>query len=139
MNEPTDRPALTTFLDPQRCGLALGSLTPGIAGIVLCLGPLAGIPGVICGHLAQSKIKNSGGALARLFTGDISIAMIVVIGLLAAIAIPNFVKAREAAQRNACILNLRSLEGAKATWALEMKRKTQTCPRILTCPAQPNA
>jgi len=43
--------------------------------------------------------------------------------LLAAIAIPNFVKARTKAQQNSCINNLRQIEGAKATWALENKKQ----------------
>jgi competence protein ComGC len=50
--------------------------------------------------------------------------MIAVIGLLAAIAIPNFVKARKAAQRNGCIVNLRTIDGAKSIWALEQHKKT---------------
>lgn len=45
--------------------------------------------------------------------------VVAIIGLLAAIAIPNFVKARQTAQRNACISNLRQIDGAKETWALE--------------------
>ena len=40
--------------------------------------------------------------------------VVAIIGLLAAIAIPNFVKARTASQKNACIANLKQLEGAKA-------------------------
>jgi hypothetical protein len=39
-------------------------------------------------------------------------------GMLAAIAIPSFVKARSTAQRNACINNLRQLDSAKEQWAL---------------------
>ncbi|MGH8022265.1 MAG: hypothetical protein ACRED1_01695, partial [Limisphaerales bacterium] len=39
-------------------------------------------------------------------------------GALGAIAIPNFVKGREVAQRNACINNLRRIEAAKKEWAL---------------------
>ena len=38
--------------------------------------------------------------------------VVLIIGLLAAIAVPNFVKARKSAQRNACIDNLRQIEGA---------------------------
>ena len=45
-----------------------------------------------------------------------------VVGLLAAIAIPNFVKARETAQYNAILNNLRMIEGAKDQWALENKK-----------------
>jgi prepilin-type N-terminal cleavage/methylation domain-containing protein len=48
--------------------------------------------------------------------------VVAIIGLLAAIAIPNFIKARQSSQTNACINNLRQIEGAKATWALENKK-----------------
>jgi prepilin-type N-terminal cleavage/methylation domain-containing protein len=51
--------------------------------------------------------------------------VVAIIGLLAAIAIPNFVRARTTAQQNACINNLRQIDGAKQQWALEMK-VTQT-------------
>jgi len=47
--------------------------------------------------------------------------VVAIIGLLAAIAIPNFVKARKRAQTNACINNLRQIDGAKEQWALEKK------------------
>ncbi len=47
--------------------------------------------------------------------------VVAIIGLLAAIAIPNFVKARETAQKNACIANLKQIDGAKEQWALEQK------------------
>jgi prepilin-type N-terminal cleavage/methylation domain-containing protein len=50
--------------------------------------------------------------------------VVAIIGLLAAIAIPNFIKAREASQRNACIANLKQIDGAIATWALETKKVT---------------
>jgi hypothetical protein len=46
-------------------------------------------------------------------------------GMLAAIAIPNFVKARQTSQQNACINNLRIIDAAKQQWALE-KGKTAT-------------
>src|ERR1700712_3233301 len=48
--------------------------------------------------------------------------VVAIIGLLAAIAIPNFVRARETAQKNACINNLRQIDGAKEQWALEQKK-----------------
>ena len=54
--------------------------------------------------------------------------VVAIIGLLAAIAIPNFIKAREASQKNACINNLRQIEGAKATWALENKKVGSDVP-----------
>src|SRR5713101_4166434 len=48
--------------------------------------------------------------------------VVAIIGLLAAIAIPNFVKARTTAQKNACINNLRQIDGAIQQWALETKQ-----------------
>jgi prepilin-type N-terminal cleavage/methylation domain-containing protein len=47
--------------------------------------------------------------------------VVAIIGMLAAIAIPNFVKARTTAQQNACINNLRQLDGAVQQYALENK------------------
>ncbi len=38
--------------------------------------------------------------------------VVAIIGLLAAIAIPNFVKARTTAQTNTCIANLKQISGA---------------------------
>ena len=54
--------------------------------------------------------------------------VVAIIGLLATIAIPNFVRARLKAQQNACINNLRQLDGAKQTWALENKASPTTTP-----------
>ena len=45
--------------------------------------------------------------------------VVAIIGLLAAIAIPNFIKARETARKNTCINNLRLIDGAIQQWALE--------------------
>jgi len=49
--------------------------------------------------------------------------VVAIIGLLAAIAIPNFVKARNTAQSNACINNMRQIESAIQQWALETRKK----------------
>ena len=54
--------------------------------------------------------------------------VVAIIGLLAAIAIPNFVKARTASQRNACMANLKQMDGAKASWALEQKKTNSDTP-----------
>ena len=49
-------------------------------------------------------------------------------GMLAAIAIPNFVKARQTAQQNGCINNLRQIDAAKQQWALENNKKSTDVP-----------
>lgn len=54
--------------------------------------------------------------------------VVAIIGLLAAIAIPNFVKARETAQKNACINNMRQIDSAKHQWALEYKKGSADTP-----------
>src|SRR5277367_4978956 len=54
--------------------------------------------------------------------------VVAIIGLLAAIAIPNFVKARTTSQQNACINNLRLVDAAKQQWALEQRKQTTDVP-----------
>jgi len=54
--------------------------------------------------------------------------VVAIIGLLAAIAIPNFVKARSTAQQKMCINNLRQLESAKDQWAIENNKSSTDTP-----------
>ena len=150
MDQPP--PVPTTPVQVKNCGLAIWSLVLGILSLT-CFWLLAAIPAVICGHVAYSRIRRSAGALSGeglalggLITGYMGIALsIFVIPLLAAIAIPNFVKARTTAQMNACISNLRQIDGAKQMWALEHKKVETDKPTDqdlapylkvqLTCPA----
>jgi hypothetical protein len=65
--------------------------------------------------------------------------------MMAAIAVPNFIKAREVSQQNACINNLRQIDAAKQQWALEKGKQATDVPtwddlkpylgRIPHCPA----
>ena len=59
--------------------------------------------------------------------------VVAIIGLLAAIAIPNFVKARTTAQKNACINNLRQLDGAIQQYALENKKAASDTIGLTDC------
>jgi len=54
--------------------------------------------------------------------------VVAIIGLLAAIAIPNFLRARETARKNACISNLRNIDGAKQEWALDQRKQNTDTP-----------
>ena len=54
--------------------------------------------------------------------------VVAIIGLLAAIAIPNFIKARESSQKSACVANMKQIEGAKAAWALEQRKVNADIP-----------
>jgi hypothetical protein len=84
-------------------------------------------------------------AIVLIVLGIAGVVGIALIGMLAAIAIPNFVKARTTAQMNACINNLRQIDGAKHAWALEQKKNAGDAvtaadispflpPSGLTCP-----
>ena len=55
--------------------------------------------------------------------------VVAIIGLLAAIAIPNFVRARTTSQQNACINNLRLIDSAKQQWALETGQQSASVPQ----------
>ena len=54
--------------------------------------------------------------------------VVAIIGLLAAIAIPNFVRARQTSQTNMCIDNLRMIDAAKQQWALEKGQTGASTP-----------
>jgi hypothetical protein len=134
MNE-TIPPATGNPPQPKNSALAIWSLVLGILSLT-CFSIFSAIPGVICGHKALSKIKQSGGALtgqglaiAGLVTGYLGILWAVIfIPMMLAIAIPNFVKARDVAMENACINNLRMIDGAKQQWALENGKKPGDVP-----------
>jgi competence protein ComGC len=52
------------------------------------------------------------------------------IPMMAVIAVPNFVKARETAQRIACVNNLRQIDEAKQVWALQHNKDTNNTPTM---------
>ena len=72
--------------------------------------------------MKQNSKKQAGFTLVEIMI------VVAIIGLLAAIAIPNFVKARKASQASACVNNMRQIAGAKATWALEYKKTGVAVP-----------
>ncbi len=63
--------------------------------------------------------------------------VVAIIGLLAAIAIPNFVRARATSQANACINNLRQIDAAINQWALEQHQTTGAGPASMTTDLTP--
>lgn len=89
---------------PPKSPLAIWSLICGIL-TYCCMGPLAGIPAIICGHLALGNIKRAQGtvggggmAVAGLILGY-SGSIIVTVAIVAALVIPAVTAAKEAARR----------------------------------------
>ncbi len=52
----------------------------------------------------------------------------VLLTLVAAFALPSFFRARTTSAMNACVNNLRLIDGATQTWALENRKTTNDAP-----------
>ena len=55
--------------------------------------------------------------------------VVAIIGMLVAMAIPNFNRARKSSVTDACINNLRIIDGAKQQWALETGKGSGDMPQ----------
>jgi hypothetical protein len=107
----------------QQSGLAITSLVLGILSLV-CFGFLAGIPAIICGHIARARARRfpvvyggAGLALAGLIMGYVGLVMTLVI--LPAMLLPALSQAKGKAQRINCANNLKQIGLAFRTWAID--------------------
>ncbi len=120
---PSSPPSLPGQTPAPQNGLAITSFVLGLLALV-CFGFLAGIPAVICGHLARARVRRepaqyggAGFALAGLITGYIGLVLSLVI--LPAMLLPALARAKSKAQRIACTNNMKQIGLAIRTWAID--------------------
>jgi type IV pilus assembly protein PilA len=116
---PQPPPAPAPFT-PTTSGLAVASM---ICGFLFFILPTA-IAAIIMGHISRSQIRHSGGkrtgagmALAGLILGYIGVAVIPVL-IIAAIAIPNLLRAKIAANEASAVGSLRTLNQAAVMYSV---------------------
>ncbi len=107
----------------QQNGLAITSFVLGLLSLV-CLGLLAGIPAIVCGHVARGRAQRSpaqyggaGFALAGLIMGYVSVVVTLVI--LPAMLLPALSRAKSRAQRINCVNNMKQIGLAFRVWAID--------------------
>jgi type IV pilus assembly protein PilA len=131
-------PPLNSSPSPKAPGLAIASLIFGIlsilGGIVLIV---PAILAIVFGHVARSQCRRNnivagqGMSLAGLILGYLSIAVIPIIGLMAAMAIPAFQKVRIASQEKVMQNNVRQLAAAADQYYLDYAKSEATFDDIV--------
>jgi len=112
---------------PKASGLSIASLTCGILSFFTC--GVTGLPGIICGHMALSRIKKSMGAIggkgmaiAGLVTSYIGFS-IIGISVLAGLAFPAFAKIKEKGRQTQSIANAHQIVIACKLYASDHEGK----------------
>jgi len=54
--------------------------------------------------------------------------VVLIIGILLAVAVPSFLKARETSRAKSCVSNLKQIESAKEQWAMDFKKTSLDVP-----------
>jgi len=109
--------------DAPTSGKALASLITGIFGLLFF--PI-GIVAIVLGHMSRSEIRRSNGqlkgdgmAIAGLVMGYGAFAIIPFILIIAAIAIPNLLRARIAANESSAVASVRTINTAEVSYRSE--------------------
>jgi type IV pilus assembly protein PilA len=114
---------------PATNGKAIASLALGLFFLI----PFLSVIAVVLGHLALSEIRKSAGtmkgeglAVAGLVLGYIGSGLFLIL-IVAAIAIPNLLRARIAANEAAAVQSIRTLNQAEARYLATHPGKGYTC------------
>jgi type IV pilus assembly protein PilA len=114
----------------ETSGKAIASLICGLLFFV----PFAFIAAIAFGHLALSEIRKSAGrltgesiAIAGLILGYIWIAGIPIVLIIAAIAIPNLLRAKMAANEGSAAASVRTLVTAEVSYSTNHPDRGYTC------------
>ena len=106
-------------LQPHTSGMAIASM---IFGFFFFIFPAA-VTAIVLGHISNSQIRKSAGrltgagmSLAGMILGYAGVAFIPFILIIAAIAIPNLLRARMAANEAAAVGTLRTIETASLAY-----------------------
>jgi type IV pilus assembly protein PilA len=121
---------LGSITSARTSGKAIASL---VCGLLIFI-PMAFVAAIIFGHLALSEIRKSAGrlkgeglAMAGLVLGYVWVAGIPIILILAAIAIPNLLRARMAANESSAVGSVRIIETAEVTYSTNHPDHGYTC------------
>ncbi len=132
-------PAQPSSSVQETSGKAIGSL---ICGLLFFIFP-ASVAAIIMGHLALSDIRKSAGrlkghgmAVAGLALGYAGAAFIPFVLIIAAIAIPNLLRARMAANEASAADNLRTIDAAAITYQSTYANGYPISLQVLSGPGQ---
>lgn len=124
-------PPITPAADAPTSGKALASMISGIFGLIFFFPAIAAI---ILGHISRSEIRESNGRLkgngmatAGLVMGYGVFAMIPFVLIIAAIAIPNLLRARIAANEASAVASIRTINTAELSYRSEFSAVGFTC------------
>lgn len=114
----------------ETSGQAIGSLISGVFGLLFFPASLVAI---ILGHISRSTIRKSNGrvggsgmALAGLILGYVGITILPLL-IVAAIAIPNLLRARMAANESSAVASIRTLANAERAYMIQFPSVGYTC------------
>lgn len=126
---PDAMPSFSPDQQPRTSGKAIASLILGFLSFLLP----AAVAAIILGHVSRSEVKRSGGrlqgagmALGGLILGYLGVSLIPFL-IIAAIAIPNLLRARTAANEASAVGSVRTIVSAQTTYGQKYPEKGHAC------------